>query len=783
MIENNTRNGNSGENYELYKNYNVAAPDVILDNVIITAPLTDGAVIPSANYKTGDIVAKGTDSYTATASDMAKFGIPADAAYQKVLDSTNNRIVLGHNLADGGMPSLEYNVIQYDGTSHKPLVLVTYNDQPLAENTHYTVIWPEDTTNAGDKTVTVQGIFGANDSYYVGTLQSTYIITPKPVTPAVNGINDSYCYTGAPIKPAVTVTEGETVFTEGTDYTVIYGSNTTVSEGGTVKVEMKGNYSGSSEKTFAITKATPDLSDVQVSIPDNKDAAEHIEFAGNAKGADGSAVSGRFDVTTQGTLAYGENSIDFTFTPDDTENYNSVSAAATVTVTDTLKPEASVTLGSKVWSTPIPSPADEKHFLKTPHSVVLGIRDKHPDKLYYYISPSPVSDSEITEWTEYTQLFSISSNGNYIVYVKATDIAGNTQYINSGMIVYDDVAPVIEGITEGTTYYTTQKFTVTDVNTDTVTVNGSAVTEGNYILEGNTDKEYVVVATDKAGNSTTVTVQMKPLSTLSGDIEDVSAENITDTVIENLENVKDLLENAMSSEVTTATEKTEAQGILDKISTLSDNITVDYKIIHGADGSWTQSSALTLGFTADGAFSQFKEVRIADAQGNRTTLVRDTDYTAQSGSTIVTLKQSYLETLSVGEYKLEVVYDILGTEHIAECSFTVKAKPAPTPAPTATPEPTPTPAATKKPAQKVTAKPTATPEPTETPVEENKAETGTANEAETGDGQQDETETITPQTPAESTSFPILPVIIAVAAIAAVMIIIIILKKKKEDEE
>ena len=244
-----------------------------------------------------------------------------------------------------------------------------------------------------------------------------------------------------------------------------------------------------------------------------------------------------------------------------------------------------------------------------------------------------------------------------------------------------------------------------------------------------------------------------------------------------------LLENAMSSEVTTATEKTEAQGILDKISTLSDNITVDYKIIHGADGSWTQSSALTLGFTADGAFSQFKEVRIADAQGNRTTLVRDTDYTAQSGSTIVTLKQSYLETLSVGEYKLEVVYDILGTEHIAECSFTVKAKPAPTPAPTATPEPTPTPAATKKPAQKVTAKPTATPEPTETPVEENKAETGTANEAETGDGQQDETETITPQTPAESTSFPILPVIIAVAAIAAVMIIIIILKKKKEDEE
>ena len=103
-----------------------------------------------------------------------------------------------------------------------------------------------------------------------------------------------------------------------------------------------------------------------------------------------------------------------------------------------------------------------------------------------------------------------------------------------------------------------------------------------------------------------------------------------------------------------------------------------YKIIHGADGEWTDGSSRTLGFTANGLFSLFKEVRVVNAKGNSTTLVRDVDYTAQQGSTVVTLRQSYLDKLSVGKYKLEVVYDVLGTEHIADCSFTVKAKPAKT---------------------------------------------------------------------------------------------------------
>ena len=565
-------------------------------------------------------------------------------------------------------------------------------------------------------------------------------------------------------------------------YTAVSGSEISNLEGGTyyIRYAAKQYYNPSADQTVVVYAGrmldvtVPSVHEGYTLTADKTEAFWNDSATLTFALADGYSKTSDFAVKVNGIPVTPDSNGQFTIT--DIQENKTITVEG---VADITAPAASIRIDSKEWTT-LQDTVTQQHFYNTAQTVTVAADDVNLDKVYYHIADTAVTAADITDWTEYTDSIAVNANGNYIVYVKATDTKGNVAYINSDIIVYDDIAPVISGITDGATYYTTQKFIVTDVNTDTVTVNGTPVTD--YTFAGNTDKEYIIAATDKAGNSTTVTVQMKPLSTLSGDIEDVSAENITDAVIENLENVKELLENEMSSEVTTASEKTEAQGILDKISTLADNITVDYKIIHGADSNWTQGSASTLGFTANGVFSLFKEVRIADAQGTRTTLVRDAEYTAQSGSTIVTLKQSYLDTLAVGQYKLEVVYDILGTEHIADCNFTVKAKPAPTPAPTATPEPTPTPAATKKPAAKVTAKPTATPEATEEPVEEKETETGTATETETGDGQQDETETITPQVPAESTSFPILPIIIALAAVVAVMVIII-LKKKKEDEE
>ena len=77
---------------------------------------------------------------------------------------------------------------------------------------------------------------------------------------------------------------------------------------------------------------------------------------------------------------------------------------------------------------------------------------------------------------------------------------------------------------------------------------------------------------------------------------------------------------------------------------------VTYKFIEGANGSWTKNSGKNLGFKVNGEFSKFTGVKVDG------TLIGNDKYTAVSGSTIVTLKKDYLETLSVGKHTLSVVY-------------------------------------------------------------------------------------------------------------------------------
>lgn len=83
---------------------------------------------------------------------------------------------------------------------------------------------------------------------------------------------------------------------------------------------------------------------------------------------------------------------------------------------------------------------------------------------------------------------------------------------------------------------------------------------------------------------------------------------------------------------------------------LASAVKPDYKITEGADGTWKQDSDGTLKFVANGDFSKFTGVKVDS------TLVDADQYTAISGSTIITLKKSYLDTLAIGKHTLTVVY-------------------------------------------------------------------------------------------------------------------------------
>ena len=86
-------------------------------------------------------------------------------------------------------------------------------------------------------------------------------------------------------------------------------------------------------------------------------------------------------------------------------------------------------------------------------------------------------------------------------------------------------------------------------------------------------------------------------------------------------------------------------------------------IIEGANGKWQKGSEDVLSFTSNAAFADFLKVQV-DGKN-----VDAANYTVAEGSTIVTLKPSYLETLSVGKHTLAIVSDT-GT---AETEFTVVA--------------------------------------------------------------------------------------------------------------
>ena len=141
----------------------------------------------------------------------------------------------------------------YTGQPLTPKVTVI-QDKELTEGTDYEVTY-ENNVNAGTATATVIG-----KGNYTGSPSVQFVIAPKELTnPTVTGLEESYPYTGQPIQPEITVKDGETVLVKDQDYTLTYGNNTTVAEGGSLTIRFIGNYAGQKDLTFAINRTDPNI--------------------------------------------------------------------------------------------------------------------------------------------------------------------------------------------------------------------------------------------------------------------------------------------------------------------------------------------------------------------------------------------------------------------------------------------------------------------------------------------------------------------------------------------
>ena len=131
----------------------------------------------------------------------------------------------------------------------------------------------------------------------------------------------------------------------------------------------------------------------------------------------------------------------------------------------------------------------------------------------YYVDENPTKaliqqELEGKELTAYTEAFEIKPDGEFVVYAKLTDQAGNVTWISSDGIVLDATAPVIVGAEDGKTYCEAVDVTINERYIKTVTLNGKPVQlDNNNGLKINpADGEQTLEVIDEAGNKTIITL-------------------------------------------------------------------------------------------------------------------------------------------------------------------------------------------------------------------------------------------------------------------------------------
>ena len=151
-------------------------------------------------------------------------------------------------------------------------------------------------------------------------------------------------------------------------------------------------------------------------------------------------------------------------------------------------------------------------FFKETQMVTVNATDNSGEKvkIEYLLSNREITENELADagFTEYNGSFSIAPDNEYIIYVRLSDTEGNIRHICSDGIVLDGTSPAINGVENGKTYCEAQTVKINEKYVSTVTVNGMAVAldEQDRFVLSPTEREQTIIVTDKAGNTSEITV-------------------------------------------------------------------------------------------------------------------------------------------------------------------------------------------------------------------------------------------------------------------------------------
>ena len=341
----------------------------------------------------------------------------------------------------------------------------------------------------------------------------------------------------------------------------------------------------------------------------------------------------------------GDVSLELTVQPASNLNLSSVlfassaTAASSDTVSNTIASETAMTLrfdgtgkniGTVTYNT---TPGDIKVAKgSTSQTVALVVQGNAGTNDWYY--SKQITGTEIVKVSDIVAASNTPSSidlSTCKIWLEITDSTENLTYaVNASQTpdVPDVTAPSI------TTQPGNATVKVGETATFTLAASGTALTY-QWQIDRNDGNGWVNIAGANEASYTTSTVNIS----CSGLKYQCVVSNSAGTVTSN-------------TAVLTVTE-----------NTIPDPAPVDYEILDGANSNWEQNSDGSLSIRGSGALSKFVGVKVDG------TLVDAKNYTVKEGSTIVTLKADYLNTLSVGTH----TFEILWTDGFASTTFTSKA--------------------------------------------------------------------------------------------------------------
>lgn len=238
----------------------------------------------------------------------------------------------------------------------------------------------------------------------------------------------------------------------------------------------------------------------------------------------------------------------------------------------------------------------------------------------------------------------------------------------------DTTAPEITGVTNGKTYCSKVTVTVTDKDLDTVKLDGKKVTlkDDKFTVSPKSGKQKIE-AVDKAGNRTTVSITVNnghtksdwiidklPTSTKEGSRHKECT--VCGTVVDSASIPK--LTPSNPENPTKPDPENPTKPDPEKPTNPEKPTQKKYKVIEGADVTYTINKDGNLTMRADSKYKNFKGIEIDGKT------VDSKNYTAWSGSTYVKFKKDFVNTLSVGKHTVKFKF----TDGYATTSLTIAKK-------------------------------------------------------------------------------------------------------------